>query len=67
MDPLAELFVSTGSYAYSFNNPIRYEDKDGAIPWVKVGLVFKAEDYPYSSAADYAGGKGMLDDVIVVK
>ncbi|WP_346857090.1 transposase [uncultured Draconibacterium sp.] len=34
---------------------------------VDEGLVFRAEDYLYSSAADYAGEKGILDDVIVVK
>ncbi len=34
---------------------------------VEEGLVFKAEDYLYSSAADYAGEKGMLDNVIVVR
>lgn len=34
---------------------------------VEAGLVFRAEDYLYSSAADYAGEKGLLDDVIVVK
>lgn len=34
---------------------------------VEAGLVFRAEDYLYSSAADYAGGAGILDDVIVVK
>ncbi len=34
---------------------------------VEEGLVFRAEDYLYSSAADYAGEKGLLDDVIVVK
>lgn len=34
---------------------------------VEIGLVFRAEDYLYSSAADYAGGKGILDNVIVVK
>ena len=33
---------------------------------VEEGLVFKAEDYVYSSAIEYAGEKGMLD-VIVVK
>ncbi len=33
---------------------------------VEEGLVFKAEDYVYSSAIDYAGEKGLLD-VIVVK
>jgi hypothetical protein len=30
-------------------------------------LVFRAEDYLYSSAADYAGEKGILENVIVVK
>ena len=34
---------------------------------VKEGLVFRAEDYLYSSAADYAGEKGILDGVFVVK
>ena len=33
---------------------------------VEVGIVYRAEDYLYSSAADYAGEKGLLD-VIVVK
>ena len=28
---------------------------------VEKGLVFRAEDYVYSSASDYAGEKGMLD------
>src|SRR5680860_449048 len=33
---------------------------------VEEGLVFKAEDYVYSSAIDYSGENGMLD-IIVVK
>lgn len=33
---------------------------------VEEGLVFRAEDYMYSSATDYAGENGLLD-VIVVK
>jgi REP element-mobilizing transposase RayT len=33
---------------------------------VEEGIVFRAEDYLYSSAADYAGEKGLLD-VIVIK
>jgi hypothetical protein len=31
------------------------------------GFVFRPEDYLYSSATDYAGQKGLLDNVIVVK
>ena len=34
---------------------------------VEEGLVFRAEDYLYRSAADYAGGKGILDNVIFIK
>jgi hypothetical protein len=30
-------------------------------------LVFRAEDDLYSSAIDYAGEKGILDNVIVIK
>jgi REP element-mobilizing transposase RayT len=33
---------------------------------VVAGLVFKPEDYKYSSAIDYAGDKGLLDNVIVI-
>ncbi|SHF02743.1 REP-associated tyrosine transposase [Chryseobacterium sp. OV279] len=32
---------------------------------VKAGLVFRAEDYRYSSAIDYYDGKGLLDDIVV--
>lgn len=34
---------------------------------VEEGFVFRAEDYMYSSAIDYAGEKGLLDDLIVAK
>ncbi|WP_430972874.1 hypothetical protein [Sunxiuqinia rutila] len=34
---------------------------------VEAGLVFIAEDYWYSSAVDYSGEKGVLNNVIVVK
>jgi REP element-mobilizing transposase RayT len=34
---------------------------------VEAGLVFKAEDYVYSSAIDYAGEEGVLNDVVVFR
>ena len=34
---------------------------------VEEGIVFRAEDYKYSSASDYAGEKGLLDNVCVFK
>ena len=32
---------------------------------VKSGLVFRPEDYKYSSAIDYSGDQGLLEDVVV--
>lgn len=32
---------------------------------VEAGLVFRAEDYIYSSAVDYSGEKGLLDNVLI--
>ena len=32
---------------------------------VEEGLVFKPEQYVYSSAIDYAGGKGLLDIILI--
>ncbi|UFH35067.1 hypothetical protein [Flavobacterium acetivorans] len=34
---------------------------------VEEGLVYKAEDYVYSSAIDYSGQKGLIDDVVVFR
>ena len=33
---------------------------------VTAGLVFKPEDYSYSSAVDYDGEKGLLEGVVVI-
>lgn len=46
--------VLTEKIIYIHNNP------------VDEGLVFKPEDYVYSSARDYSGEHGLLDNVIVV-
>lgn len=34
---------------------------------VEEGYVFKPEEYRYSSAVDYSGFKGLLDEVVVCK
>jgi len=34
---------------------------------VEAGLVLKAEDYRFSSAMDYAGDKGLLDDIVIAE
>ncbi len=33
---------------------------------MEAGLVYRAEDYTYSSASDYAGIPGLLEGVIIV-
>jgi len=52
---LPDFVFQAGSQAGINNNP------------VEEGLVFRAQDYLYSSAADDAGEKGILENVIVVK
>ncbi|MFV0391264.1 MAG: REP-associated tyrosine transposase [Paludibacteraceae bacterium] len=44
-----------------FNQKLNYIHQNP----VKAELVNRAEDYRYSSAIDYAGGKGLLDVVVV--
>ena len=34
---------------------------------VKAGLVYKSYEYPYSSAIDYAGGKGLVENIIIFR
>ena len=34
---------------------------------VEEGLVYKAEDYVYSSAIDYSGQKGLIDEIVVFR
>ena len=47
-------FVISQKIRYIHNNP------------VEQGLVFRPEDYPYSSAVDYSGEKGVLNGVVVI-
>ena len=47
--------VNWEKISYVHNNP------------VEAGLVYKAEDYVYSSASDYADEKGLLDDILVFR
>jgi len=44
-----QAYAIDGSIDYIHNNP------------VKAGFVLRPEDYPYSSAVDFAGGKGLVD------
>src|SRR5690554_6398840 len=51
---LCSNFVISQKIRYIHNNP------------VEQGLVFRPEDYPYSSAVDFSGEKGVLNVVVVV-
>ncbi|MEM8896000.1 MAG: peptidoglycan DD-metalloendopeptidase family protein, partial [Bacteroidota bacterium] len=35
-DPYAGIMKAYSPYAYAFNNPVKFEDKDGYIPWPKI-------------------------------
>ena len=50
-------------------SPAVTQQKINYIHWnpVEAGLVYRPEDYVYSSARDYSGEKGLLNDVIVVR
>jgi REP element-mobilizing transposase RayT len=72
---LIEMFKTETGYRFwkSGNHPIElwsnavFHQKLNYIhqnPVVE-GLVFEAEDYVFSSAIDYAGGKGLLDVVLL--
>ena len=39
--------------------------KENPMISVKERLIFKPEQYVYSSAIDYAGGKGLLDIILI--
>jgi len=75
-DWLLKQFETTEGYRFwrGDNKPIElWSNKviDGKINYihqnpVEEGIVFRAEDYLYSSAADYAGENGLLD-VMVIK
>ena len=43
-----------------FNEKVHYIHQNP----VKAGFVYNAEDFIYSSAANYAGGKGVLDVIV---
>ena len=73
---LLKQFITDKGYRFwrGDNNPIEIWSNgviDQKIDYIHQnpvveGLVFRAEDYVYSSATDYAGEKGLLD-IIVVK
>jgi putative transposase len=46
---------------YMIDNKLNYLHNNP----VAAGIVYRAEDYVYSSAIDYAGGKGLLDVVLL--
>jgi hypothetical protein len=50
---------------YKFHKPeSAYFVSFAVIEWL---YVFRPEDYKYSSALDYAGGVGLIDDLVVVR
>ena len=59
VDPLAEKMMLWSPYGYCLNNPIKYVDKDGEVPWLSlIGAVF---DYGFQVYDNYQKGKSGYD------
>ena len=56
VDPLAEKMMLWSPYGYCLNNPIKYVDKDGEVPWL-AGLIGGAVDYAFQVAGNRLSGK----------
>ena len=56
VDPLAEKMSSWSPYAYCFNNPVKYVDEDGELPWL-AGLIGGAIDYAAQVTVNRIQGK----------
>ena len=59
VDPLAEKMMLWSPYGYCMNNPMKYVDKDGEVPWLSlIGAVF---DYGFQVYDNYQKGKSGYD------
>ena len=56
VDPLAEKMGAWSPYGYCLNNPMKYVDKDGEVPWL-AGLIGGAVDYAFQVAGNRLSGK----------
>ena len=56
VDPLAEKMMLWSPYGYCLNNPMKYVDKDGEVPWL-AGLIGGAVDYAFQVAGNRLSGK----------
>ena len=62
VDPLAEKYYNSSTYAYCANNPIRYIDPDGRFPvWAVVGAGL---EYGFQVYDNYKSGKSGYDALI---
>jgi hypothetical protein len=59
VDPLVEKMYGWSPYGYCFNNPVKYVDEDGEIPWL--ALASAAIDYGFQVYDNYQQGKSGYD------
>jgi len=57
VDAMRSEMPGWNTYHYTFNNPVRYVDPDGNLPWLVGGIVGAAFDYGTQVAVNYATGK----------
>ena len=63
VDPLAEKMYAWSPYAYCFNNPMKYVDEKGEIPWLVSAAVGAFVDYGFQVIQNVAEGQSFVQSL----
>ena len=63
VDPLAEKMYSWNPYGYCFNNPVKYVDEDGEIPWLVAAAVGALVDYGFQVVQNVMTGQSITQSL----
>ena len=60
VDPLAEKVYAWSPYSYCFNNPMKYVDENGEIPWLVSATVGALVDYGFQVIQNVTDGQPFI-------
>ena len=63
VDPLAEKMYAWSPYGYCFNNPMKFVDKDGEVPWLVAAAVGALVDYGFQVAQNVMTGQSITQSL----